>query len=333
MNASPTSLGKVAVIGGGSWGTALAGVAARAGNSVTLWARDADVVAEIAGKRTNQAYLPDIELDVSIAATTDLAEAVSGAEIVLLATPAQTVATIAQELSAMVQPGTAMVGCAKGIDRDSGKLPGELIADAMPGCPVAALSGPSFASDVARGLPTAVTIASRHMEHSTWLVRRLSAPTFRCYASDDLKGVELGGALKNVLALAVGAARGLKLGASAEAALIARGFAELARLASSLGGRPETLTGLSGLGDLVLTCSGPQSRNFSYGIALGESAPLEGLKLAEGVFTAATASRIATQREIEAPIVEAVTQVLDRQLTAAEAVASLLERPLKSETR
>ncbi|MCB1464704.1 MAG: NAD(P)-dependent glycerol-3-phosphate dehydrogenase [Nitratireductor sp.] len=327
------TLGKVAVLGGGAWATALADVAVRAGNEVQLWARDGTTVDEINSVHRNERYLPGVDLEKGIAATGDFAQALDGADIVLMAVPAQTFVEITERMAPILKAGTAVVGCAKGIERASGKLPGEIIADALPGCPVASLSGPSFALDVSRGLPTAVTIASRHMEWSTWLARRLSARTFRCYASDDLKGVELGGALKNVLALGVGAARGLKLGASAEAALVARGFAELSRLALALGARPETLTGLSGLGDLVLTCSGPQSRNFAYGIALGEGRPLEGLKLAEGVFTASVALRLARQHTIEAPIIEAVTHVIDRDITAGEAVARLLERPLKSETQ
>ncbi|MEC9343974.1 MAG: NAD(P)H-dependent glycerol-3-phosphate dehydrogenase [Pseudomonadota bacterium] len=322
---------KAAVLGGGAWGTALAGVALRAGNTVSLWAREAQTVEEINRQHRNSRYLPGIDLGEGISATGDIRQALDGADIVLLAVPAQEVSEVAAGLGDLVRAGTAIVGCAKGIDRASGRLPGDLIANALPGCPVAALSGPSFAADVARGLPTAVTIACRHLEQSRWLARRLSGPTFRCYASDDLKGVELGGALKNVLALAVGAAHGLKLGASAEAALVARGFAELSRLAMALGGRAETLTGLSGLGDLVLTCSGPQSRNFAYGVALGEGAPLDGLKLAEGVFTAPVAARLAADKSIEAPIIEAVSHVIDRRITAGEAVTRLLERPLKSE--
>jgi glycerol-3-phosphate dehydrogenase (NAD(P)+) len=225
-----------------------------------------------------------------------------------------------------------IVSTAKGIDAGTGRLPGQLLAEALPGLDVAALSGPSFAIDVARGLPTAVTIAAGRIETAAELSRQLSAGTFRCYASDDLAGVELGGALKNVLALAVGAARGMKLGASAEAALIARGFAEMSRLAIALGARPQTLTGLSGLGDLVLTCSQAQSRNLSYGVALGAGENLEGRPLAEGVFTARIAAEIAASNGVAAPIIATVADVLDRSLTPREAVIRLLERPLKSET-
>ena len=329
--------GRTAVIGGGAWGTALAGVAARAGNEVVLWAREAATVAEINAAGTNGRYLPGIVFSGLFSATGELGEAVAGADIVLIAIPAQAIAGLAGELSRLVEPGTVVVGCAKGIDRQSGQLPGEILGRALPGCPVGALSGPSFAADVAKGLPTAVTVASRHMEMSSWLSRRLSNPTFRCYASDDLKGVELGGALKNVLAIAVGAVRGLALGASAEAALVARGFAELSRLARALGGRAETLVGLSGLGDLVLTCSGPQSRNFAYGIALGRGEMaggevVEGLPLAEGVFTAAVAARLAADKGVEAPVTDAVADVIDRRITAGEAVSRLLERPLKTES-
>jgi glycerol-3-phosphate dehydrogenase (NAD(P)+) len=231
--------------------------------------------------------------------------------------------------------GKTLVCCAKGIDRATGKLPAELLASILGrsggATRIAALSGPSFAADVANGLPTALTIASKSMAVSNRLAILLSSPRFRCYASTDLKGVELGGALKNVIAIAVGAVRGMGLGASAEAALVARGFAEMARLASALGADSATLTGLSGLGDLVLTCSHSQSRNFAYGMALGRSEPLENRPLAEGAFTAAIASDIAIANGIDTPIITAVSQVLARIITTREAVTQLLDRPLKRE--
>jgi glycerol-3-phosphate dehydrogenase (NAD(P)+) len=322
---------KVAVLGAGAWGTALALVAIRAGHPCSLWGRDQALVNEIGTKATNAGYLPGISLDSGILATTDLATALSDAAIVLVATPAQTAGQIAREMRPLVGAGAVVVCCAKGIDRKTGHLPGETMEMELKEVAVAALSGPSFATDVARHLPTAVTIASRSAELSAGLAAALSSAHFRCYAGDDLKGVELGGALKNVMAIAVGATRSMQLGASAEAALIARGFAEMTRLAVALGARRETLSGLSGLGDLVLTCSGAQSRNFRYGMALGRGDPVADLPLAEGAFTAAIAAKIAADSGIEAPVITAVAQVLDRVITPPEAVRQLLERPLRQE--
>jgi glycerol-3-phosphate dehydrogenase (NAD(P)+) len=325
--------GKVAVIGAGAWGTALALVALRAGNSVSLWGRDESVVSGINASRVNARYLPDIVLDEGLFATTDIFEALANAQTLLLSTPAQSTREITEALGELLRPGTVVVCCAKGIDRESGLLPAAIAGDSLPGCPVAALSGPSFAADVARGLPTAVTVAAAELPLAEALAASLSSPRFRCYASDDLEGVELGGALKNVMALAVGAARGLKLGASAEAALFARGFAELVRLATALGADPRTLTGLSGLGDLVLTCSGPQSRNFAYGIALADPPIPSHMPLAEGVFTASIAARIAREHAIDVPVIDAVNAVLEGRIAASQAVSMLMERPLKPEMR
>jgi glycerol-3-phosphate dehydrogenase (NAD(P)+) len=324
---------KFAVIGAGAWGTALALVALRAGNAVSLWARDDETIAALNAGKGNPRYLPGIALDKGIAATGDIMTALEGAGTVLIATPAQTIGEITSALAELVRPGTVVVSCAKGIDRRTGELPCEIAGENLPGCPVAALSGPSFATDVARGLPTAVTIGAAGMGLAEQLAAQLSSASFRCYASDDLKGVELGGALKNVMALAVGVVRGLQLGASAEAALFARGFAELVRLATVLGARPQTLTGLSGLGDLVLTCSSPQSRNFAYGMAMAQGPLPKGLPLAEGVFTAAIAAEIAREHAIETPVIDAVTEILDGRITGAQAVSMLMERPLKPESK
>jgi glycerol-3-phosphate dehydrogenase (NAD(P)+) len=328
-----TAKRKVAIIGAGAWGTALALVALRSGKEVSLWARDGETISAINAGKGNMRYLPGIALDSGIAATTDIIGALDGAGTVLVATPAQTIREITEALSELVRPGTLIVSCAKGIDRESGELPCEIAGDNLPGCPVAALSGPSFATDVARGMPTAVTIGAATIGLAQRLCAQLSSASFRCYASSDLKGVELGGALKNVMALAVGVVRGLQLGASAEAALFARGFAELVRLATALGAKPQTLTGLSGLGDLVLTCSSPQSRNFAYGMAMAQGPVPQGLPLAEGVFTAAIAARIAREYTIETPVIDAVTGILQGRITGAQAVSMLMERPLKPESR
>lgn len=324
--------GHVAVLGGGAWGTALAVTLGRAGQPVMLWARDAETVAAINTGKANPRYLPNIVLDPTPQATSDLGEALKGADCNLSVVPAQATRAMFVELKSVIGNGIPVVLCAKGIERSSGKLLSEVAAELLPGNPVAALSGPSFAADVARGLPTAVTVAAHDAELASVLAARFSSDRFRCYSSDDLTGVEIGGALKNVLAIAAGAVAGAGLGASAEAAMVTRGFVELRRIGAAFGARHETLMGLSGLGDLILSCGSAQSRNFAYGQALGRGESLDGRPLAEGVATAAIAAEIAAKRRIEAPIVAAVDAVLKSKISIADAVAGLLSRPLKSET-
>ncbi|MCO5135564.1 MAG: NAD(P)-dependent glycerol-3-phosphate dehydrogenase [Phyllobacteriaceae bacterium] len=323
---------RIAVLGAGSWGTALASVLARKGHETVLWGRDEETIAAINAKRRNPRYLPDIALPDELAATGDVGKALQGAELILLVTPAQTIAKMAEALSGKIGPATPLILCAKGIDRKTGKLPAETLARRLAGKSLAALSGPSFAHDVARGLPTAVTLAHPDGTQAARLAAVVSSGTFRVYASTDLKGVELGGALKNVIALGVGVCRGMGLGASAEAALIARGFAELSRLATRLGANPQTLMGLSGLGDLVLTCSGTQSRNFAYGMAIGEGKDTSGLPLAEGAFTAGIAASIAGESGIEAPLISTVAKLVDGTITPRVALQELLARPLRNES-
>ncbi|MCR5857028.1 NAD(P)H-dependent glycerol-3-phosphate dehydrogenase [Mesorhizobium sp. J428] len=322
---------KVAVLGGGAWGTALALTSLRGGNATTFWMRDADAVRALNERHENPGYLPGIALDAELAATDDLDAALVGAECVLAVAPAQALREVASRLVGSIRPGVPVVICAKGIERSSGKRLSEIIREILPDNPPAALSGPSFATDVARGLPTAVTVAAEDAELAATLARLLSAPQFRCYSSDDLVGVEIGGALKNVLAIAAGAVVGAGLGASAQAALVTRGFVELRRIGASFGARPETLMGLSGLGDLVLTCGSAQSRNFAYGLALGRGDSLVGMKLAEGVATAGIAATIAADRGIRAPITDAVDRMLAGTLTIDRAVGELLSRPLRAE--
>lgn len=322
---------KVAVLGGGAWGTALALTMTRAGHETVLWARDGATVEEINSRRTNARYLPGITLDPGFAATTVAADALRGATIVLAVMPAQTLRAALSGLRPAIPEASPLVLCAKGIERETGLLMSDIAREILPANPVAALSGPSFASDVAQGLPTAVTVAAETSELSRDLAADLSAPALRCYASDDLKGVEVGGALKNVLAIAAGSIRGAGLGASAQAAAITRGFVELRRIGAALGGRPETMMGLSGLGDLILTCGSEQSRNFAYGVALGRGESLEGRPLAEGAATAGIAARLARDNAIDAPICEAVAAVLDGRLTVRAAMEALLSRPLKTE--
>ena len=321
---------RVTVLGGGAWGTALALAMLRAGHRVALWARDAETAAAIADG-ANPRYLPGIDVETGIAATTDLVAALDTADCVLAVTPAQSLRTVLGLAKPHISPGVPLVLCAKGIERETGELLSAVAAQILPEQPVAALSGPSFATDVARGLPTAVVVAARKEALAAELAHRFSASNLRCYSSDDLTGVEIGGALKNVFAIAAGAVTGAGLGASAQAAMVTRGFAELRRIGAAFGARPETLMGLSGLGDLLLSCASVQSRNFGYGLALGRGESLAGRPLAEGVPTAAIAARIAAERSIEAPIILAVAALLEGAVTIHEAVSALMSRPLKNE--
>lgn len=322
---------RVAVLGGGAWGTALALAMLRAGHDVRLYARDHETVAAIA-RGENPRYLPGITIETGIEATSDIGTALTDADCVLAVAPAQALRAMLSAAKSHIPKAIPLVLCAKGIERDTGALLSAIVEEILPNNPVAALSGPSFATDVARGLPTAVVVAARGDELAAELAARFSAENLRCYSSDDLIGVEIGGALKNVFAIAAGAVTGAGLGASAQAAMVTRGFVELRRIGAAFGARPETLMGLSGLGDLLLTCSSTQSRNFAYGLALGQGKALAGLPLAEGVPTAAIAARIATERGIDAPIIAAVAAILDGTITIRQAVSALMTRPLKTET-
>jgi len=321
----------IGVIGAGAWGTALAFVAAQAGRAVTLWARETEVVAAIREKRENTLFLSGVALPADISATGELAEA-AAADALLVVVPAQHLRETLEQLCGQTQAGIPFVLCAKGIERQSGKLLTELLAECAPDAEPAILSGPSFARDVALGLPTAVTIAAR-----AGIAQRLQATLghaqFRPYASEDLPGVALGGAAKNVYAIACGMVAGLGLGESARAALLARGFAELRRLGRGLGARDETLMGLSGLGDLVLTATSPTSRNFSLGLSLGRGGPLAatGRPLAEGVETAPALVARAKFEGIELPVAEAVADILAGRLALGDALPRLMARPFKTE--
>jgi len=322
---------KIAVLGGGAWGTALAANSRRAGHNVSLFARDSDTVSEINEARKNSRYLGDVILPEGIAASADAGAVLDQADAVLAVIPAQSLGKALGELRQAIPTAAPVVLCAKGIEQSSGRLMSEVAHDALPEHQIAVLSGPSFAADVARGLPTAVTVAAGNENTAAQLARVLSGPAFRCYSSVDVKGVELGGAIKNVLAIAAGASTGRGFGASAQAALITRGFAELRRLAKTLGARMETIMGLSGLGDLMLTCSSPQSRNYSYGMALGRGEDLTGRPLAEGVATAPIASELCRKLSVKAPIIDATAALLDGRISIDEAVEALLRRPLKNE--
>jgi glycerol-3-phosphate dehydrogenase (NAD(P)+) len=323
---------RIAVVGAGAWGSALACAVTRAGRSVTLIARDRAAADAIAASRTSP-RLSGIVLDprIRIAALSDA----SDGDAVLLAVPAQQLRSAATAIAPALTHSTPVVACAKGIERGSKKFMTEVIAEAIPAAQPAILSGPSFAADVAHGLPTAVTLAAGEETLAAALARALGSPTFRPYHSTDIRGVEIGGAAKNVLAIATGIVAGRKLGASAAAAVVTRGFVELVRFGRAFGARPETLTGLSGLGDLVLTCSTAQSRNFSLGVALGEGREASDFaaagKLAEGAFTASALIEMANETNIEMPIAAAVAAILDGRLSVGDAIESLLMRPFRSE--
>jgi glycerol-3-phosphate dehydrogenase (NAD(P)+) len=323
----------IAVIGAGAWGTALALTCARAGRQVSLWEHDAANAAQLAQKRESL-YLPGVRLDDGIAVVRDLAET-ARADALLLVVPAQHVRSVASVLKPLLAAATPLIVCAKGIERGTKKFMSEVIAECAPDAVPAILSGPSFARDVALGMPTAVTLAASDGNLAADLAQAVSSATFRPYHSSDLRGVEIGGAAKNVLAIAAGIVSGHGLGYSATAALTTRGFAELVRFGRACGGRPETMMGLSGLGDLILTCTSPQSRNFTFGMKLGRGEKVEDIRrttgLAEGTFTAPVLLEMARDRAVDMPISTAVAAVIAEKLSVDAAIESLLARPLKAE--
>jgi glycerol-3-phosphate dehydrogenase (NAD(P)+) len=323
---------RIAVLGGGAWGTALALTCARAGRQVTLWEHEPGNATNLEQKRESK-FLPGVRLDNAIKVTRDIAEA-AASEAILLVVPAQVVRSVAKSLAPVIAARTPLIACAKGIEHGTHKFMTEIIAECAPKAVPAILSGPSFAADVARGLPTAVTIAATDAATAADLAQALNAGTFRPYHSNDVRGVEIGGAIKNVLAIAAGIVTGRGLGASASAALTTRGFAELVRFGKACGAKTETMMGLSGLGDLILTCSTPQSRNFSCGVALGKGEKPDTAthgKLAEGVFTAPVLLEMAREKNVEMPISSAVAAMLSGKMSVDAAIESLLTRPLKSE--
>jgi glycerol-3-phosphate dehydrogenase (NAD(P)+) len=323
----------IVVLGAGAWGTALANLAAANGEQVLLWSRDAAQVQAMACSRENRRHLPGVALAQSVRPLSEIG-CVADADFVLAAVPVQSFRDVAGSARTFARARVPWVICAKGIERGSKSFLNEVLAQEVSDAFPAVLSGPSFAGDVARGLPTAVTIAARDEDIAQQIAERLATPTFRLYRSTDISGVEIGGASKNVLAIACGIAKGAGLGASAVAALIARGFAELARFGRAFDARPETLMGLSGLGDLVLTCSSEQSRNFSYGLALGRGeAPQTASHghLVEGAFTASVLIELAGERGVDMPICECVARVIVGELTIADAIERLLQRPQRSE--
>jgi glycerol-3-phosphate dehydrogenase (NAD(P)+) len=326
---------KAGVIGGGAWGTALAQVCARAGLETTLWAREADVVASVNTRHENTSFLPGIELDPGIRATGDFAD-LAGSDLVLAVAPAQHLRSTLTAFAPHVHEGLQILLCSKGVEQGTLKLMTEVLAETIPRAAPAVLSGPSFAGEVARGLPTAVTLACPDEDCARDLSELIATPTFRPYFATDMIGAEAGGAVKNVLAIACGIVEGRGLGRSAHAALITRGFSELTRIAVALGGEAATVAGLCGLGDLVLTCSSPQSRNMSVGLALGRGQTLEEalagkLSVAEGVASAPAVRQLAAKLGVDVPICEAVAAILAGEADVDDAIRGLLSRPLREE--
>jgi glycerol-3-phosphate dehydrogenase (NAD(P)+) len=321
----------IAVIGAGAWGTALALTCTRAGRKVTLWEHDAANAAQLAQQRESL-FLPGLRIDDTIALAGDLADA-ARADAILLVVPAQAVRVAAIALAPFLAPHTPVIVCAKGIERGTKKFMTDIVAECAPNAIPAILSGPSFAADVARGQPTAVTLAASDGTLAGALAQAIGSASFRPYHATDVRGVEIGGAAKNVLAIAAGIVAGRGLGASAAAALITRGFAELVRFGRAYGAKPETLTGLSGLGDLILTSSSPQSRNFSFGASLGRGQRPDEIHggLAEGVFTATVLVEMAAERSVDMPISFAVDALLGGTISVNAAIESLLSRPFRAE--
>lgn len=323
------------IIGGGAWGTALGMALRRAGRQVTLWAREPEVVEAINLRHENPVFLPGIPLDLDLRATKDL-PAIASCHALLLSTPAQHLRTILKQLRP-IHSDVPLIVCSKGIEQNSLALMSSIIEEILPQNPLAILSGPTFAAEVARGLPTAITLALQDQNLGQHLTQAIGSRTLRPYLSNDIIGTQIGGAIKNVLAVACGIVEGRGIGDNGRAAIITRGLSELTRLGLALGGKLETFMGLSGLGDLVLTCAGAQSRNMSLGYALGQGRALadilaERKSVAEGVHTAAAAVALAKQHNIEMPICEAVDRILNRNGSVDTAIDALLARPLKQES-
>ncbi len=329
-------LQRVGILGGGAWGTALAQSVLRAGRDVTLWALESETVSEINSHHTNRVYLPGAALDPAIKATAKVKD-LADADLLLLVVPSQFLRAVASKIAPYFEAGKPVVICAKGFEEDSGTFMSGVVKAVLPDAEVAVLSGPSFAVEVSRNLPTALTLACESQELGARLMASLAHRNFRLYWSEDVSGTQIGGAVKNVLAIAAGIVEGRQFGRNAHAALTTRGFAELVRLGMKLGGRFETLTGLSGLGDLILTCSSIQSRNMSLGMALGQGQALADIlgarkSVTEGVYSASAVVALARKHGVEMPICEAVHNVVKGHMSVDAAIDALLSRPLRAET-
>jgi glycerol-3-phosphate dehydrogenase (NAD(P)+) len=325
----------IGIIGGGAWGTALAQSLAHSGKNVLIWAREEDVVTAINTRHENTPFLPGVPLHLNVAATGDIAAAVK-TDAILMVTPAQYLRATLQSMKPHLDEKTPIVICAKGVEIDTGVMLSQIAAEVVPQSPLAILTGPTFASEIARGLPSAVTLAMKDLQSATMLAEELSSRNLRMYPSDDIIGAQIGGAVKNVIAIACGMIEGKKLGDSARAALVTRGLAEIARLGSALGAKKETLMGMCGVGDLILTCSSMQSRNFSLGVAMGQGQTLEEIlskrnSVTEGVYTAKALSIMAKNNAVEMPVSTAVHLCLSGESTVDAMIEKMLDRPVKSE--
>ena len=335
MSSESISYERLAVLGAGAWGTALAFCAVSAGRDVSIWAREPEVAAALTSGKGNPLFLPDVPLPV-LPASTDLAS-LADCDAILAVAPAQHLRASLRALAPHLKPGAPVALCSKGVERGTLKLMTDVLAEELPQASPAVLSGPSFAADVARGLPTAVTLACPDRATGDIWMRTIGRPHFRIYWTDDLVGAEAGGAVKNVLAIACGVSEGMGLGRSAHAALIARGFSEMTRLGVKLGGRAETLSGLCGLGDLVLTCSSPQSRNMSFGLELGRGAKPADILAArngvtEGAESAPAVVELGRRLGVDLPICDTVNALIDGRLDARAALDRLLNRPFREES-
>jgi len=339
MKVQYQNVSDVTVIGGGSMGTALAAILGEGGVRVSMWVYESDLVERINATRVNDVFLPGVALPENVVAHSSLEVALRGARTVFSVTPAQVARRVWREGASFLERDADIVSASKGVETGTAKLMSEVLEETLPFASpdrFAFLSGPSFAKEIAAGQPTAVVIASKNVALAERIQRLVSNPSFRAYTTDDVVGVELGGALKNVIAIAVGAAEGMGLGFNARAALITRGLAEVTRLAVACGANPLTLAGLAGMGDLVLTCTGKLSRNLQVGHRLGNREPLEAIlssmhMVAEGVATARSAMLLAKRRGVEMPITQVVTQLLDGELSPDEAVRALMGRRLRFE--
>ncbi len=327
---------QIAIIGGGAWGTALATAARRAGCTTALYAREPEIVAAINAGEGNPGFLPGIALPDGIRASADLGDAIRDAEAVILVVPAQFMRRTVEDLARTIPAALPIILAAKGVEQKTTALMSEIVEDILPDHPLAALSGPSFAAEVARGLPVALTLACKDAALGRRLIAMLGSPMFRLYQSEDIVGAEIGGAVKNVLAIACGIVEGRGLGDNARAALITRGLAELMRLGRKKGAATETMMGLAGLGDLVLTCNAMQSRNFSFGHALGQGKSAaeilaERVAVTEGVTSAVSVIQLAAALGVDMPICKAVHAIIHQGQNIDAAIAGLMERPLKAE--
>lgn len=329
-------MNKIGIIGGGAWGTALAQLQAVNGKEALIWAREDDVVRTINQDHENKMFLPDIKLHEKLKATINLSEAAK-ADAILLVPPAQHLRATLESLRGHVDESTPLVICAKGVEIQTGVLMSQVAKEVLPNAKIAILTGPTFAAEIARGLPSAVTLAMKDKNESERLAAELSSKNLRMYAADDIIGAQIGGAVKNVIAIACGVIHGKKLGDSARAALVTRGLAEMSRLATAMGAKKETLMGMCGVGDMILTCSSMQSRNFSLGAALGEGRKLEDIlaernSVTEGVYTAKALVVMAKNNAVEMPISTAINACLSEGASVDDMIEKMLERPVKAET-